>query len=302
MNTAIYFRKCRSLIIFSLLVIFTIFAKNSFSVSQADSATEKNSTSMSLYHSKLGTGNHLIKATLSSKTEDGRVFLMGRKVKFVGGADLSIEFGESKTNDQGVATFTIPKEKIPARDSSGSLTLGAKFEGDSLFESTEDQVSTQALVIDVTAVEEDSLKTITAFAYSLGADGTKTPLTATDIFFYIPRMFSYLKIGEGQLDSTGTFTIEFPLDIPGDSLGNLVVIARVEDHELYGNTEGQTTVKWGIPTQLFVKSTYRALWSQIAPTWMVVTLIILLAGVWGHYAYAVYKLVKIKKEAQKLQS
>ncbi len=158
---------------------------------------------------------------------------------------------------------------------------------------------TKDLLIDLITEEGDSVKSVTAKAYTLGAGGEKVPLTGTDIFFYVPRMFSYLKVGEGTLDSTGSASIEFPVGIPGDSLGNLTVIARVEDHDIYGNAEGQTVVKWGQPTQSFIKGGYRALWSQVAPTWMVITLIILLAGVWGHYTYVI-KLIQIKKEAQKL--
>lgn len=302
MKTTINIYRPFRIMVFALMLVFSMFFSPTYAGAPADSSAGKKSSSISLYHSTLGTGNHLIKATLSSRTEDGRTLITGQKVKFVGGADLKIEFGESKTNDQGVASFTIPKEKIPAADAEGNLTLGAKYAGDSMYEPTEDQVVTKNLIIEVLPVAGDSVKTITAKAYTLGPAGEKIPLTATDIFFYVPRMFTYLKIGEGQLDSTGTASIEFPVNLPGDSAGNITVIARVEDHDLYGNTEGQTMVKWGVPTQLFVKGTYRALWSQIAPTWMIITLIILLAGVWGHYTYAVIKLVKIKKEAQKLQS
>ena len=44
---------------------------------------------------------------------------------------------------------------------------------------------------------------------------------------------------------------------------------------------------------------YRSLWSTLAPKWMVVTLAIMLLGVWGHYTLVVINLIRIKKESRK---
>ena len=76
------------------------------------------------------------------------------------------------------------------------------------------------------------------------------------------------------------------------------MFARIEENETFGNAEADTLLNWGIPTVHKVPGSYKALWSQVAPTWMVQTLIILLGGVWGHYAYAVYKLFKIRRIAK----
>jgi len=42
----------------------------------------------------------------------------------------------------------------------------------------------------------------------------------------------------------------------------------------------------------------RELWTPIAPVWMIVTLIIMLAGVWGHYIFAVIQLIIIKHQSK----
>jgi hypothetical protein len=48
-----------------------------------------------------------------------------------------------------------------------------------------------------------------------------------------------------------------------------------------------------------VPVTHRALWTKIAPRWMIYSLSILLAGVWGHYMFAVISLIRIKIDADK---
>ena len=89
---------------------------------------------------------------------------------------------------------------------------------------------------------------------------------------------------------------EFPTSIIGDSLGNVLVISRLEDHYDYGNVEVSGEIKWAIPKKLLTaERPVRELWTPIAPLWMIITLIIMLSGVWGHYIYAIIQLIKIRR-------
>ena len=95
---------------------------------------------------------------------------------------------------------------------------------------------------------------------------------------------------------TYTGYIDFPPSLIGDSLGNILVIARPEDHYDYGNVEVSAEINWAIPKKLLsAEGPVRKLWTPIAPLWMIITLIIMLSGVWGHYIYAIIQLVKIKR-------
>ncbi len=116
---------------------------------------------------------------------------------------------------------------------------------------------------------------------------------------YVPRMFSLLPIGELTLDEAGTASIEFPSDLPGDKEGNYAVVAKVEENAIFGNVEKRETIKWGLPTDYSIPVTHRALWTTIAPRWMIYSLSILLAGVWGHYLYAIISLIRIKIDAKR---
>ena len=112
-------------------------------------------------------------------------------------------------------------------------------------------------------------------------------------------MFSLLNVGDLTLDDSGSASVEFPNDIPGNKEGNLLVLARIEDNTTYGNVEASENLQWGIPVDYSVPVSHRALWTQIAPKWMVYTLTILLLGVWGHYLFAIISLIRIKLEARR---
>ena len=91
-----------------------------------------------------------------------------------------------------------------------------------------------------------------------------------------------------KIDSIEPRTVEFPDDLPGDSIGMVTIVAMFQDHGEYGNVEMRQTIQWGIPSDHSLPESHRALWTQFAPSWMVITLSILLAGVWSHYFFVNY--------------
>ncbi|MCK4855668.1 MAG: hypothetical protein KAT31_15425, partial [Bacteroidales bacterium] len=113
-------------------------------------------------------------------------------------------------------------------------------------------------------------------------------------YFYVPRSFSLLPVGEEWFEG-GKAQLNFPTTLPGDSIGNLTIIARIEDHELYGNVEAVAMKDWGLAMPRVVVKNRRGLGDTDAPLWMVYTLIVLLSVVWFHYLYVFYLMIKIKK-------
>ena len=104
------------------------------------------------------------------------------------------------------------------------------------------------------------------------------------------------------LDDNGEISIEFPDDLPGDAEGFLEVVVRFDEHYLFGNVEKRQRMQWGQATRHKIPESYRALWTQIAPLWMIVTLSIMLAGVWSHYLYVIIQLIRIKKMGKKSET
>jgi hypothetical protein len=131
----------------------------------------------------------------------------------------------------------------------------------------------------------------------LEADGKFNPLGGQTVLVYVPRMLSLLKIAEIALDSLGSGTAEFPKNIIGDSVGNLTVIAQIEENDIFGTIKAESKINWGLPKRLLSpERPTRELWTPVAPLWMIITLIIMLTGVWGHYVYTIVQLFMIKKD------
>jgi len=152
-------------------------------------------------------------------------------------------------------------------------------------------------ILNMTLTEVDSIKTVTVTAHTV-EDGKEVPVSGETVSIFVPRMFSNLPVGELVLDDEGTASLEFPSDIPGGKEGNLEIVAAITDNSTYGNTENRQTIHWGVPTD-YLPTSHRALWTQRAPRWMIYTLSVLLAGVWGHYFYAIISLFRIKRNADR---
>jgi hypothetical protein len=154
-------------------------------------------------------------------------------------------------------------------------------------------------VLAVEFYEQDSVRFVRVTATQKDAKGAVVPLTGETIKLYVPSLFRPLPIGEITLDENGTGNIEFPKTLIGDSLGNIVVLAQIEESDLFGFVQGQKEINWAIPKhQIAPERPKRELWTPVAPLWMIFTLIIMLAGVWAHYVYAVIQLAKIKRSSK----
>ena len=153
------------------------------------------------------------------------------------------------------------------------------------------------LVFEMNLTLVDSIKTVNVAAYTVD-NGKEIPVSGETVTVFVPRMFSNLIIGEIILDDAGTASLEFPTDIPGGKEGNLEIVAAFIDNATYGNVEKRETVHWGLPTD-YLPTSHRALWTQRAPSWMIYTLSVLLAGVWGHYFFAIISLIRIKRNANR---
>lgn len=126
------------------------------------------------------------------------------------------------------------------------------------------------------------------------------PVEELDLYFYVKRTFSNLPIGDvfNTTDEEGMVTITFPNDLPGDHEGNVIILTKIMESDLYNDLTIETTKKWGIPTpnidQLEEK---RSLWaaSANAPISLILIVSSLIISVWFIICYIIYKLYRISK-------
>ncbi len=100
-------------------------------------------------------------------------------------------------------------------------------------------------------------------------------------------------------DSSGILTVEFKRDsLPGDVKGNIILTARVDDNEFFGNLQVEKIVPWGEVTKIddsfFNK---RTLWTTRSrtPFWLLFMAYTIILGVWGTLVYLIFQLFRIKK-------
>jgi hypothetical protein len=209
--------------------------------------------------------------------------------------------GKVITNEEGNAILTVPLVGMPV-EKDGMISYTAKFEGTGKYTASEVSFSAKPAKIKLSFSIQDSLRVVKIDATQKNEKLEDVPLGKETVLLYVPRLFSLLKIGEVALDENGSGTLEFPNDIIGDTLGNLNLLARIEENDRYGFVQGQYQINWGVPKQYYkAEVPSRELWTPIAPMWMIITLIIMLAGVWAHYCYAVYELVMIRFHSKKDQ-
>lgn len=287
-------------------VLFSL-AQPLTAMSQADTtqpapaATEQELVSPALEFYSVQQGDSAIDlmASLTGKVKGSAFKFYGMKITFyqvVNETDL--ELGHAITNAAGKALLNIKTDSLKA-DAEGKVNFKAVFAGNKLMESAEEVSSLKRAKLYITPVKEDSLLNVQVKLVDLST-GSETPVPEATIGIYVRRSFMPLKVGEGTTDENGEATIEFPAKLPGDTQGNLRIFARLEESDVYGKVEAAVLQPWGNPVSDKPEDQPRALWSTHPPIWMLITFIVLMGTVWGHYLVIVYELFRLRKEQPKL--
>jgi hypothetical protein len=264
---------------------------------QEKSGTATVTTNLALSYLSTSNDSVLLTATLGYRNDSGSYALQNAGIEFLAKAgEKTVSLGKANTDGEGNALFKAPVNCGLTRDKSGAFQYLARFAGKGKYEASDADFTAKPAKITITFSTDDSVKTIHIAAVQVEADGSVKPVQKEKVLICVPRLYSLLKIGEVALEDDGTCKLEYPGRLVGDSLGNLTVLARIEESDAFGNVQGTGTVQWGIPKHLITPEKFtRELWTPIAPIWMIITLIIMLTGVWAHYIYAVIQLIKIKR-------
>jgi len=225
--------------------------------------------------------NSFLKTTVTYSMNRMELPLPGMKIVFYSGSGMKIRLAEITTDEKGVAKYNLRHDSDISADKNGLFPFNTMFAGNDTIESASAELLIRDITLKMELTEIDSIKTILLTAEKVD-NGKMVPVSGEKLTVYVPRMFSLLPVGEATLDESGKASVEFPADLPGDKDGNITIISRFEEHPEFGNVEKRTTLKWGVPATSTSHSSHRALWTKTAPKWMIYTLSILLAGVWGH--------------------
>lgn len=236
-----------------------------------------------------------LKVGMRAKVKGQFINLYKMKVSFfqvVNEEDIPLGF--KITDGNGKAIFNVKGDSLKT-DAEGKLNFKVVFAGNKAMESAEEYVSFRRGRLEIIPVKEDSLLTVQVKLIDVGT-GEETPVKETAVSIFVKRMFLPMKVGEATTDENGEGSVEFPKNLPGDAKGNLTLLARLDENETYGNMEAAVVQPWGVPVSDKPEAQPRSLWSSHPPLWMLITFIVLMLAVWGHYIVIVYELFRLRKE------
>lgn len=240
-----------------------------------------------------------LKVSMKTKYNGSFYKLYALKVNFVQVTDSAENpIGSVITDRNGKCVFNVDATKLKT-DAEGKLHFKASFAGKSGkkmgLDVAEGEVTFTRARLEITPVKEDSLLTVKVKLISIGT-GVDTPVKETVVGIYVKRSFLPLKIGEGTTDESGEAIVEIPQNLPGDDKGNITLMAKLDENEQFGNLEASVPQPWGTKVSFAIQEAPRALWSSHPPMWMLITFIVLMVVVWGHYIIIVYEMFRLKKE------
>ncbi|MFZ9386367.1 MAG: hypothetical protein ACO25B_00675 [Chitinophagaceae bacterium] len=236
-----------------------------------------------------------LKVALKAKVNGQFIKLYKLKVRFaevVNEEDRDLGF--VITDGNGKATLNIKTDSLKP-DAEGKLNFKVIFAGNKAMEPAEETLSFKRARLEITPEKEDSVMTVKVKLMALGS-GEGSPVSEATVGIFVKRSFLPLKVGEVTTDESGEASFEFPANLPGDAKGNLTLYGRLDESEDYGNLEATAVQTWGKPVSDQLAELPRALWSTHPPIWMLITFIVLMATVWGHYIVIIYELFRLRKE------
>jgi len=236
-----------------------------------------------------------LKAALTAKFKGSVIKLRYLKITFLQvTADAEKELGFVVTDGFGKAIFNTKTDSLKT-DNEGKLQFKAVFAGNKQMEAADGEVTIKRARLEITPVKEDTALSVKIKLIDIGT-GKEVPVPETAVGIFVNRSFKPLKIGEGTTDETGEATVEIPKNLPADAKGNIMLLAKLDENETYGNLEAAVEQKWGVPGSDKLNELPRALWSSHPPYWMMITFIILMGTVWGHYLVIIIQLFRLRKE------
>jgi cytochrome c5 len=159
----------------------------------------------------------------------------------------------------------------------------------------------QSYVGDISIQKNDEAKEITANIMVKDKDGNEVNPEGAVVSFFIKRVFGELPIGDAEVtEESGSVKFAFPEDIPGDDQGNLTLIAKFKDPDIYGESSKDLIVNWGTQTEYVDITEARTLWGfgHKVPLWLLFTYLLIVGIVWSGIIYVIFKITRIKKAGQ----
>jgi hypothetical protein len=236
------------------------------------------------------------------KTKNGKRFepVEGVVVNLFIGEETSSGFmGRVRSDQHGWASIQLPAKFKAQWDSASSATFLATVTSDEEFKDAGFEIEISKARIELELENKDSLRLMHAKLLAF-ENNEWVPVPDVEIKLVVRRLLSDLPAAEEDTyatDENGEVTTPFIANVPGDENGQIVVGAKLEDHEQFGNLLTTKQAIWGEPRISANNFAKRTLWAtrDKTPVWLLVFPNLIIAGVWGAIFYLGYIITQIRK-------
>ena len=262
------------------------------------SQTEKNNLILNIGYYNNNNQSQFLVAHAKSKIKGKFLPVEGISVTLYLNAQIPAKvLGKLVTNAKGEASLLLPPSAKDEWNKSAKQSFIVVSQPTKLYdEATGNFDITKAKIKIDTAAD----KIITAKLMEL-KDTVWTPVKGVDVKIAVIRLGGDLNVSETATyatDSLGMATAEYKRDsLPGDTKGNLTLIARLEDNELYGNLSSEKIVPWGKSYSYLSEFDKRTLFARRgkSPIWLELIAYSIVVAVWSVIFYLVGQIKKLIK-------
>jgi len=258
---------------------------------------EKISPDVSMNYHVKGGEEYSVKISVSHRVDRERVPLSNVLINlYLNEQTKAGMMGSQNTDEEGLAVFPLVNKFIGAKDSLTSYTFIAKIYNDVQVEDGLHELIITPAELTMELVEDEDGRRILLNLTTFDEDGEKLGVEDAELVVYIKRSFSLLPISGDYCftDDEGLAEVEFPKNMPGDDIGDLVIVSKLLDHEDYGNFELSEKANWGIPKAIQPQNE-KALWASRnnAPIWLILMSNGIIIVVWLVIFYIVAQIRKV---------
>ncbi len=294
-------RKIRNRRLLLAILVVCLAAFSIAAQSESDStAAEKADLSLDFKYTEANNNTKILEATAKTKVEKAWQPVAGIQVHFYRDAeDEANLLGNATTDNNGRAVYMLPSGNEKSAGKAGEQIYVAVTDESDQFDPVSEEITVSESSFVMSLTEEDSARQVHVALHGFDAEGKEVPVKDVEVHLYIKRLFGLLPLSDDPetTDENGEVTADYSTVITGDSAGNVIIVAKVEDHETYGNLEFQRKIKWGTPLIIDPNLSARQLWSSRAnaPIYLIVIVNTMLIGIWGVILYIVIQAFKISK-------
>lgn len=150
----------------------------------------------------------------------------------------------------------------------------------------------QELQMSLKFTEEDSIKVCKVYVTS-----EDSVVKDVEVNLFVKRLYSLLPIGDATAtDEEGIATFAFPVDLPVDLNGKLLVIAKIEESENYAEAEIKEEVNLGVAREIpSIMERSLAGSREKAPYYLMIVSNLIIIGIWGTLIYVILQVIRMKK-------